>query len=92
MVLARGRGATAQAIRELADELAVPVLPYPQLTRALYYTSREAQVIREDLFVAVATVLAFVLNLEASLAAGRAPPDVDVPVDARFDEDGRRGA
>jgi flagellar biosynthetic protein FlhB len=91
-VLARGRGATAQVIRELAGELAVPLLSYPQLTRALYYTSRDGQVIREDLYVAVATVLAFVLNLEASLKAGRTPPDVSVPVDARFDEDGRRGA
>jgi flagellar biosynthetic protein FlhB len=92
MVLARGRGATAQVIRELAGELDVPVLSYPQLTRALYYTSRDGQVIREDLYIAVATVLAFVLNLEASLKAGRVQPDVSVPVDARFDEEGRRGA
>lgn len=92
LVLARGRGATAQVIRELAGELTVPVLSYPQLARAIYYTSREGQVIREDLYIAVATVLAFVLNLEASLKAGRIQPDIDVPVDARFDEEGRRGA
>ena len=91
-VLARGRGATAQVLRDVAAELAVPVLRYPQLTRALYYTSQPGQVIREDLYIAVATVLAFVINLEASLKAGRTQPDVDIPVDVRFDEEGRRGA
>ena len=92
LVTARGRGATAQAIRELATEHDVPVLSYPQLARAIYFTAQAGQAIREDLFIAVATVLAFVMNLEAAVAAGRRPPPVDVPLDARFDEEGRRGA
>ena len=92
IVMARGRGAVALSIRELAAEREVPVLSYPQLARAIYFTAREAQPIREDLYVAVATVLAFVMNLEASLKAGRTQPDVEVPVDARYDEEGRRGA
>jgi len=91
-VVARGRGATAQAIRELAAEHKVPVLSYPQLARAIYFTARESHPVREDLYIAVATVLAFVMNLEAALAAGRAQPHVEVPLDARFDENGRRGA
>ena len=65
LVLAKGRGATAEAIRDLAGEHEVPLLSYPQLTRALYYTSRPGQIIREDLYMAVATVLAFVFNLDA---------------------------
>ena len=69
VVLAKGRGATAEAIRELAGEHEVPMLSYPQLTRALYYTSRPGQIIREDLYMAVATVLAFVFNLDAALGA-----------------------
>lgn len=89
MVVARGRGAVAQAIRELAGEKEVPVLSYPQLTRALYFTARTGQVIREDLYLAVATVLAFVFNLDAVLAQGGAQPVVDVPAEARFDEKGR---
>jgi len=40
----------------------------PQLTRALYYTSRPGQIIREDLYMAVATILAFVFNLDQALA------------------------
>jgi flagellar biosynthetic protein FlhB len=92
-VVARGRGATAAAIRELADEAAVPLLSYPQLTRALYFTTRTGQVIRDDLYLAVATVIAFVFNLDAALAAGEpmpARPDIKVPEGARFDADGNK--
>jgi len=92
IVLARGRGATAQAIRELAAESAVPVLSYPQLARAIYFTARTGQAIREDLYLAVATVLAFVFNLDAVVAQGGVQPPVDVPAQARFDEKGRAQA
>ena len=88
-VVARGRGVTAEAIRELAAEHQVPMLSYPQLTRALYYTSRVGQAIREDLYMAVATVLAFVFNLDAALAAGGRQPAVEVPQGLRFDTSGR---
>ncbi|RHW18451.1 flagellar biosynthesis protein FlhB [Sphingomonas gilva] len=89
VVVARGRGVLAQAIRDLAAEGEVPVLRYPLLARAIYFTARAGDIVRDDLFVAVASVLAFVFNLDAALAAGRAQPDVDVPEGARFDEDGR---
>ena len=79
VVVAKGRGATALAIREM--------LEYPQLARAVYYTSREGQEVRDDLYLAIATVLAFVFNLNAEIA-GRTPPPVEVPPTARFDENG----
>jgi flagellar biosynthetic protein FlhB len=88
-VVARGRGVTAEAIRELAAEHEVPLLSYPQLTRALYYTSRVGHPIREDLYMAVATVLAFVFNLETALASGGRQPAVEVPAALRFDASGR---
>ncbi|MBN8847859.1 MULTISPECIES: flagellar biosynthesis protein FlhB [unclassified Sphingomonas] len=87
VVVAKGRGATALAIRETATDYAVPVLEYPQLARAVYYTSREGQEIRDDLYLAIATVLAFVFNLNAAMG-GRAPPAIEVPPTARFDENG----
>jgi flagellar biosynthetic protein FlhB len=89
IVVARGRGATADAIRALAEEYKVPMLRYPQLARAIYFTTRAGQIIREDLYVAVATVLAFVFNIDRAMAEGRTQPDVDVPGEVRFDEDGR---
>ncbi|MBO9622042.1 MAG: flagellar biosynthesis protein FlhB [Sphingomonas sp.] len=90
VVVARGRGATALAIRELAGELDVPVLEYPQLARAVYYTSREGQEIRDDLYLAIATVLAFVFGVNSK--AGGSQPPVSVPPSALFDENGKKVA
>ena len=40
VVVARGRGDVALSIRELARTANVPMLEYPQLTRAIYFTAR----------------------------------------------------
>lgn len=87
VVVAKGRGQTALAIRELAAEFKVPVLEYPSLARAVYYTSREGQEVRDDLYLAIATVLAFVFGVNAR--AGGIQPLVKVPDSALFDENGR---
>jgi flagellar biosynthetic protein FlhB len=81
-------GQTALAIRELAAEFAVPVLEYPQLARAVYYTSREGQEVRDDLYQAIAVVLAFVFGVNQR--AGSAQPPVSVPPTALFDENGQK--
>lgn len=87
IVLAKGRGEKALAMRELAAELALPVLQYPTLARSVYFTTRENQVIREELYAAIAGVLAFVLSLKR----GETPPApmIEVPVALRFDAEGR---
>jgi flagellar biosynthetic protein FlhB len=87
VVLAKGAGEKALAMRELAAELDLPVLEYPALARSLYYTTRERQMIREELYVAVASVLAFVFSLKRGERPAR--PQVDVPVLLRFDTEGR---
>ena len=92
MVVARGADEAAAAIRDLAKGNDVPCLDYPELTRAIYFTSKAGDRVREDLYLAVATVLAFVMNLEAALAAGRGQPDIDIPEGARFRADGVREA
>jgi flagellar biosynthesis protein FlhB len=92
VVVARGVDEAAAAIRDLAKGNNVALLEYPALTRALYFTSKAGDRVREDLYLAVATVLAFVMNLEAALAAGREPPHIDVPDAARFGSDGVRQA
>ena len=89
VVVAKGRGATALAIREAAAETGLQVLEYPALARAVYYTSREGQEIRDDLYMAVATVLAFVFNLNAQMGDS-AQPAIEVPPTARFDENGQK--
>ena len=92
VVVARGADEAAAAIRDLAKGNDVPCLEYPALTRALYFTSKAGDRVREDLYLAVATVLAFVMNLEAALAAGRGQPDIDLPEAVRFGADGVREA
>ena len=83
------RGSEARPVTRTAD---VPMLEYPQLTRAIYFTARAGRVIPEELFVAVATVLAFVFQLERAVADGIVQPAVDVPPTHRFDPEGRRQA
>jgi len=87
IVVAKGRGEKALAMRELARELEVPLLEYPALARSVYFTTRENQVIREELYAAVAGVLGFVMALKRGEA--RALPQVVVPLELRYDPDGK---
>lgn len=87
IVLAKGRGERALAMRELAAEFAVPVLEYPALARSVYFTTRENQVIREELYVAIAALVAFVMALKCGDHPPR--PQVEVPLTLRFDAEGR---
>lgn len=90
VVVARGRDAIAAAIRELGDAHQVPVLQYPELARAIYYTSRAGQVVDEALYMAVATVLAFVFRVENKMAGEMDRPFITVPEGSRFDADGNK--
>ncbi|MEW4467101.1 flagellar type III secretion system protein FlhB [Parasphingorhabdus sp. JC815] len=89
VVLARGRDEVADAIRQLAEERSVPMLQYPMLTRAIYFTTPVGGVIDERLYVAVATVLAFLFRLDAQIADELDRPHVDLPKELRFNSDGQ---
>lgn len=89
VVLARGRGAIAQAMRELAMEKGLTILRYPELTRAIYFTSKPGQIIDERLYLAAATLLAFVFRINEKMDVGFGQPELDVPADLRFDMDGK---
>jgi flagellar biosynthesis protein FlhB len=90
IVVARGRGDTALAIKALARDATVPTLEYPQLTRAIYFTARSGQPIASDLYIAVATILAFIFNLDRAMAGGIGQPEITVPDAKRFDAAGQR--
>ncbi len=90
VVTARGCDEMARAIRECAAEANVPLMQYPELTRAVYYTSRVGEVIDERLYLAVATVLAFVYRVENSMATEMDRPHIDLPAGMRFDTEGRQ--
>ncbi|MBS7671343.1 EscU/YscU/HrcU family type III secretion system export apparatus switch protein [Croceicoccus gelatinilyticus] len=86
ILVAKGRDDKALAIRDLAGEYDLPVLEFPQLARALFFTTQERQVIRHELYASVAALLAFVLQLKR----GETPqkPKIEVPVELHFDADG----
>lgn len=85
-VVAKGSDMIAEQIRERAKELNLPLLSYPLLTRAIYYTSAIGQEIHTELYRAVATVLSFVF--QASPDAQQ--PDIEVPEELQFDGSGKK--
>jgi flagellar biosynthetic protein FlhB len=87
LLLAKGRGETALAMREIAAEAGLPVLEYPSLARAVYFTTRENQMVREELYVAIAALVAFVMALKRGDRPRR--PAIAVPSALQFDGDGR---
>jgi hypothetical protein len=77
---ARGTRAAAPAGKQAAP-----------LARALYFTTEVNHQVPEDLYYAVAQVIAYVFNL-ASIRPGVAPvqrPQTTVPPNMQFDADGR---
>lgn len=87
LLLCKGRGETALAMREIAAEEGLPVLEYPTLARAVYFTTRPNQMVREELYVALASLVAFVMALKRGQRPRR--PVIEVPTALRFDGDGR---
>ena len=59
-VVAKGQDLIAMQIRRVAEEHDVPIVPDPPLARALHGSTEIGQMIPEELYAAVARVLAFV--------------------------------
>ena len=64
VVVAKGARIVAGRIRELAMQHDVPIVERPELARALYRTIEVDQPVPEDLFKAIAEVLAFVYRVD----------------------------
>ena len=84
-VVVKGTDAVAQQIREKAGEMKLPVLEYPLLARALYFTSEVGSEIHSELYRAVAAILTFVYHTGDDAVR----PDIDVPPELRFDSNGK---
>jgi flagellar biosynthetic protein FlhB len=92
ILVAKGGDHMATRIRSEAQEHGVVLFAAPPLARALYYTTELDQPIPEDLYVAVAQVIAYVYSL-SSVRPGEAPmakPSPQVPANMRFDAEGHR--
>ncbi|CUH68478.1 Flagellar biosynthetic protein FlhB [Thalassovita gelatinovora] len=90
VVLALGEGSMAFQIRERAAEHNVRILQAPPLARAIYFTSQIGGEIHPGLYSAVATILAYIYQLDQGGVADA--PDIDLPTDFRFDENGMNAA
>ncbi|HJW81772.1 MAG TPA: EscU/YscU/HrcU family type III secretion system export apparatus switch protein, partial [Acidiferrobacterales bacterium] len=86
-VVAKGADLIARHIREVGSEHRVPVFEAPPLARALFYSTELDQEIPEGLYLAVAQVLAYVMQLRDPRpgAAPAAPGDLPIPPDLRRD-------
>jgi flagellar biosynthetic protein FlhB len=82
-VVAKGAGAIALRIRELAHESAVPIMEAPPLARALYKHAELDSEIPSALYSAVAEVLAYIYQLANWRQVGGSypvpPRDLPVP-------------
>lgn len=63
VVVAKGQDIVAAQIRRIADEHDVPIVADPPLARALHSAADVGQMIPEELYAAVARVLAFVYRV-----------------------------
>lgn len=68
VLLAKGVDHLAEKIREVARAYGVPILRRPELTRTIYNTLKPGQPIPQELYVAVAEILALVYRLKQNRA------------------------
>ena len=86
-ILAMGRGNMAHQIIERANGADVTVFRSPLLARALYYTGDIGAEIAEQLYQAVAVVLAYLYRVDRGEVL--AEPEVEIPESLRFTENGQ---
>ena len=86
-ILAMGRGNMAHQIIERANGADVTVFRSPLLARALYYTGEIGAEIAEQLYQAVAVVLAYLYRVDRGEVL--VEPEVEIPESLRFTENGQ---
>lgn len=87
-ILAMGRGHMAQKIIEKGKDSRITVFRSPLLARALFYTGEIGAEISEQLYQAVAVVLAYLYRLDKGEMMEE--PNVDLPDDMQFNETGQK--
>ena len=90
IVIAKGIDHLALRIRNEAKEHGIVQVEIPPLARALYFTTDVDSTIPEDLYYAVAQVIAYVFSLASMRRDGQTAtkPDPEIPDGFRFDQDG----
>ena len=81
-----GKGLIAKRIIDIGTEKNITSFRSPLLARALFFTGEIGEEISEKLYNAVAVALAYVYKLDRG--EDIETPDIDVPEDLRFNENG----
>lgn len=86
IVIAKGKDLIAAKIREIAKENKIVIFSAPPLARALYRSTDLNQQIPENLFVAVAQVLAYIFQLRQAAHSSRVipHPPTNIPVPEEY--------
>ncbi len=86
ILVAKGVDHIALKIREVANAHDVPIFQAPPLARALYHHTELNEEIPEELFLAVAQVLAFLYQLKQHAEGNQPTPDrpTELPVPSEF--------
>ncbi|PLL12219.1 flagellar biosynthesis protein FlhB [Tabrizicola sp. TH137] len=87
LILAMGKGPMALEIMERGRKAGLAPVQIPVLARALYFTGDIGMEINEQLYAAVAAVLAHVYRLDRG--EGSVLPDIELPPELRFSEFGQ---
>ena len=81
-----GRGKIAEKIIEKGKEEKVHIFRHKLLARALFYTSELGKEISDKLYTAVAIALAYIYKINNG--EDIVEPEIDIPTDLKFNEDG----
>ena len=94
VLVAKGSDHLAARIREEAGTHGIHIFEAPPLARALYFTTELEQPVPEELYHAVAQVIAYVFSLEAHTPgqAQRQKPKVQLPSSMLFDANGQKAS
>jgi flagellar biosynthetic protein FlhB len=91
-MVAKGSDHMAALIREEAKNHGIHIFEAAPLARAIYFTTEVEHQVPEDLYHAVAQVIAYVFSLEAAspMNPPRPRPQVTVPPSMLFSPNGKR--
>lgn len=88
LIIAMGKDLLAKRVIEQAELNSITLVRSPLLARALYYTGDIGQNISEQLYSAVASILAYVYQIDKGMSVEFSEPEI--PSDFVFDEFGKR--
>lgn len=92
IMVAKGSDHMAALIRTEANKHGIHIFEAAPLARAIYFTTEVEHQVPEDLYHAVAQVIAYVFSLEAAspMNPPRAKPQVKIPPSMQFNPDGKK--